>query len=121
MIWLLATLLCILVIEFALRLPLRPVLSEIGSVKRKALHILTARSVSDRWKEKAILAYAGSLLAASIRLAGILLAILAVAGGFVLVSDHFGGALGSFVTSWLGVLYTTAAAILYYAVRSTLV
>lgn len=117
MTWILTTVLCIIVIEFAVRIPLPAVISEIGIVARKALHILGAKSVSDHWKEKAILSYAGSLFLSTMKLGALLLAIAAVALLLIFIFDHSGVRIGAFIVSWTGIVFSVIVATAYYTMR----
>lgn len=117
MTWVLTTILCIILIEMVLRLPLPAVISEISKIGRKSLRTLSSKSVSDHWKEKAILAYAGSMFASTSKLAGYLAVIGAVAIFLALAFDYAGARVVDFVTSWVGVLFSSIIAMLYLASR----
>jgi len=117
MTWVLTTVLCIILIEFVVRLPLPAVISEITTVARKALHILGAKSVSDHWKEKVMLAYAGSLFTSTMKLAGLLMAIIAIALLLIFIFDYSGVWIGDFIVSWTGMLFSLLAATAYYTIR----
>ena len=69
MTWILTTVLCVILVEIVFRIPLPAVISEMRIVSRKALHTLGAKSVSDHWKEKVMLSYAGSLFTSTMKLA----------------------------------------------------
>ena len=115
--WVLTTVFCILLVEIVIRLPLPAVISRINVVGRKALHTLGAKSVSDHWKEKVLLSYAVSLFVSTIKLAGYLVAIGAVAVFLIFIFDYFGATVGGFITSSLGVLFSLVVATLYFVVR----
>jgi hypothetical protein len=117
MAWILTTVLCIILIEFAIRLPFPRVISEISIVTRKAMHILGAKSISDHWKEKVILAYAGCLFTSTIKLAGFLIAVICLAFMLIFVFDYSGAKVGGFIISWGGVLYTIVVATIYFSIR----
>lgn len=117
MTWILTTVLCIIVIEFAVRIPLPEVISEISIVAHKALHILGAKSVSDHWKEKVMLSYAGSLFLATMKLGALLIAIAAVAILLIFIFDYSGVRIGNFIVSWTGMLFSVVVATAYYTIR----
>ena len=120
MTWILTTVLCVILVEFAVRIPLPGVISEISTVAHKAMHTLGAKHVSDHWKEKVMLAYAGSLFTSTMKLAGLLVAIGAVAAVFILLSGYTGIMIGDFLASWPGILFTLVVATAYYAIRKRL-
>lgn len=117
MTWLLTAVLCVVVVELFVRLPLLSVFSQIDVIARKALHTLGAKSVSDHWKEKVLLAYAVSLFGSIAKLAGYLLAIGVVAVFYIFTIDLLGAKVGEFITDWRGILYSLVVATLYSAVR----
>jgi hypothetical protein len=115
--WVLTTVLCVILVEFAVRIPLPGVISDISTVARKAIRTLGARHVSDHWKEKVMLAYACSLFTSTMKLAGLLVAIGAVAAVFILLSGYFGIRIGDFLVTWTGILLTLVVATAYYSAR----
>jgi hypothetical protein len=119
--WLLASIICIILIEFVVRIPLPSVTSDINTVVRKALRILGAKSVSDHWKEKVILSYAATLFLSTLKLTGLLLAIGAVAVLLISTFDYFGAEVGNFLISWAGILFTIVMASAYFTIRKMLV
>lgn len=120
MTWLLTAILCVMLIELMMRLPLPAAVSGISTVSAKALHVLTARGISDHWKEKVLLAYARNLFIATLKLAGLLLMVAAVALGLILVFDGLGTGTGEFIGSVPGLLYSTAVATGYFLLRRRL-
>jgi len=117
MTWILTAVLCIILVEVMVRAPLQSVISEISTVARKALHVLGAKSVSDHWKEKVILAYAGSLFMSTIKLAGLLVAIGAIAILLLSIFEYSGVRISDFITSWTGILFSLLVAMAYYTMR----
>jgi hypothetical protein len=117
MTWLLTTVLCVVLVEIFVRLPLIDVISRINVIGRKALRTLGAKSVSDHWKEKILLAYAVSLFVSTMKLAGYLAAIGAVAVVLIFIFDYLGAMVGEFITDWPGVLFSLVVATLYFIVR----
>ena len=121
MTWILTTVLCIILVEFAIRLPFPRIISEISIVSRKAIHILGAKSISDHWKEKVMLVYARCLFTSTIKLAGFLIAVIGLASMLIFVSDYFGAKVGGFIISWGGVLFTIVVATIYFSIRKFVV
>lgn len=115
--WALTTVLCVILIELVVRLPLPAVISEISVIGRKAVRALGAKSVSDHWKEKVILAYAGSLFASTMKLASFLVAIGAMAVLLIFMFDYLGATVGDFITSWVGLLFSILIATLCFTIR----
>jgi hypothetical protein len=117
MTWVLTTAISILLVELLVRLPFRSLFSTVGTITRKALHTLGAKSVSDHWKEKALLAYAGTLFASSMKLFGLLLIVGLIMTLSILVFDFIGYALGDFMLSWPGILFSSVVATTYFIMR----
>lgn len=115
--WALTAILCVILIEISVRLPLPIVIARIGMIGHKAMRTLGAKSVSDHWKEKVLLAYAVSLFLSTMKLAGYLAAIGAVAVILIFLFDHFGATVGDFLTDWPGILFSLVFATLYFVTR----
>lgn len=115
--WVLTTVLCVILIEFVVRIPLQAIVSEINTVVRKALHTLGAQSVSDHWKEKVMLAYASSLFTSTMKLAGFLVAVGAVAFLLIFVFDYLGATMSDFIVSWVGIIFSIVVATAYFTIR----
>lgn len=115
--WILAAVLCIILIEFIVHIPLLDVVIEISVVAQKALHILGAKSVSDHWKEKAMLVYAGKLFASTVKLATFLVLIGIFAMMLIFSTDYFGAKIGDFIVTWLGILYSIIVVTIYLKIR----
>jgi len=121
MIWALTAALSITVVELFVRLPFPGVLAQISTVSRKALHIVSSRSISDHWKEKALLAYYASLFRSTMKLVGLLLVVgmiaILVAYLFVLCGYKF----EEFIVRWTGILFYSAVATTYFTLRKVFV
>lgn len=117
MTWLLTTVLCVILVEIFVRLPLPVIVLQINVIGRKALRTLSAKSVSDHWKEKALLAYAVSLFVSTLKLAGYLVVLGAVAVLLIFIFDNLGAMVGDFITNWPGILFSLVVATLYSIVR----
>ena len=101
--------LSLVVAEIAVRLPLADTVWRLARIGRKAMRTLSARSVSDHWKERAMLRYSRDLMKASVQLAALLVVLVAVALALALVLERgFPGFLG-FTIGWTGLLVSLAA------------
>lgn len=95
--------------EIAVRLPLADTARRLVRIGRKAMRTLGARSVSDHWKERAMLRYARDLMVASAQLAAFLVALVVVAVFLALVLERgFPGFVG-FAIGWTGLLVSLMA------------
>lgn len=111
-----------ILIEIVVRMPLATVGAEINAAVSKSLHTITSKSISDHWKEKVVLVYACRLLTATFKLTGLLLAIAAIALALIYAFDRFAGAsVGSFIVTWIGILFSVLVATVYFAVRKRVV
>lgn len=115
--WFLTVILCIVLVELLLRLPVAAIVANIGLVSRKAVGTLAAKRVSDHWKEKALLVYSRSLFVSSVKLGAVLLAAGAAIAAFIYVSDLLGAELFPFLVGWQGLLFSLAVATIYLTVR----
>jgi len=77
--------------------------------------------VSDHWKEKAMLAYAGMMFSCSLKLAGWLLFLGAGAVLLIITFDQISRGFSSFIVSWQGIGLSIVFASLYLAVRKLLI
>ncbi|NBC14800.1 MAG: hypothetical protein GVY09_15995 [Gammaproteobacteria bacterium] len=110
MIAVLSALLCLLLVEAALRLPFGRALSRAVRTGDRARRVLASRHISEHWKEKAVGAYAGHLVGATLALVAM---IAGLAAGFLggaraleaLQTGAFGLLLG-----WPGIVYCTSVA-----------
>lgn len=121
MTWVLTTVLCIILVEFVVRLPLPTIISDMLTTTRKALHTLGAKSVSDHWKEKVMLSYAGSLFTSTMKLAGFLVSIGVIIILLILIFDYFGIWIGNFIASGTGIVFSVVVATAYYKIRKVFV
>jgi hypothetical protein len=103
--------------EIALRLPFPAVVATAGKIAASALHVLKARSISDHWKEKAMLAYAGTTFRSSMKLIGLMLIVGVVAVSLTVVFELIVSSFAAFIMSWPGILLTAALASLYAMTR----
>lgn len=117
--WFLTAILCVLLVELALRLPFASTISEVIRSIEKAFHVIRAKAVSDHWKEKALAAYAQITFFSSIKLAGLLVVLLTIAAGLVVALGQISGGFESFILGWRGISFSIVFASLYFKVRST--
>ena len=117
--WILTGVLCIVLIEFVVCIPFRDVILEIFMIAQKALHTLSSKVISDHWKEKVMLIYAGKLFVSTIKLAVFIVLIAIVAMMFIFVADFFGAQIGDFIVTWFGILYSIIIATIYLKMRKS--
>ncbi len=120
MTWILTILFSIALVELLVALPLLGPLASFKRFTGRSIRVMRAEGVSDHWKEKAMGGYARRTFKASMTLTGILLVFAAGAGAlamvFNLISDGFLG----FILTVPGILASTLAAGIYFAIRSRL-
>lgn len=118
--WLLTFLLCVLLVEIAVRLPLGQTLMQLVGSSRAALRTVQAKNVSDHWKEKAMFAYAVRTFSSTGRLAvllGVLFGCAAlVVWGFNWVKPGF----FAFLIGGWGIVASILFATLYMKSRSVI-
>ena len=119
--WFLTLILCILLAELALRLPFAAAVSGLARSGGKAVRVVRAKAVSDHWKEKALAAYAQTTFLSSIKLAGLLAILLAVAAVLVGAIEQVFGGYQIFILGWRGIASGILFASLYLAVRKEIV
>jgi hypothetical protein len=105
--------LSVAIAELATRLPFPAVLATARETAARAFHVLRARSISDHWKEKAMLAYAGAMFRSSMKLTGLMLVLCILAVSLTVVFDLMVSSFAAFIMSWPGILLTAAVASLY--------
>lgn len=119
--WLLTAALCVLMVEFALRLPLAGALSGVRRAGGKAVHVLSAKGISDHWKEKAMGAYAKMTFISTMKLCGLLIAFLAVAAALVFAFDAVQNGFEAFILDWAGLGASLVFASAYFYIRGKIV
>jgi hypothetical protein len=110
-----------ILIELLVKISPNKVLSEVSVVARKSLHTLRSKSISDHWKEKAVLMYARSMFISTIKLAGIFFSIGIVAVLLVILFDEIHGGLIEIMLSWTGIVYTVVVTTVYILIRKCFV
>ena len=119
--WILTAILCVPLVEIALRLPFTATVAQAGASGAKAMRVVRSRAISDHWKEKAMAAYARRTFLASLKLAGLLAVLLGVAAILVLLFERVARGFPEFLLGWRGIGFSVVFASLYYAVRKSLV
>lgn len=115
--WLLAAILCALLVELALRLPFVVIVDGMRKLSSKAMHVVREKAVSDHWKEKAMGAYARSTFKLTMKLAALLALVLAVAYVLVLAFDRLSGGFQFFILAWPGLVFSFVFACIYLVTR----
>lgn len=121
MTWILTTVLCIILIEYVIKIPLRVLLIDISKVGRKSMHILGAKFISDHWKEKVMLAYARKLFLSTLKLAGYFIVFIAIAVLVIATFDYLGANIGNFLFTWTGIIFSFVIATIYMMARKRFV
>jgi hypothetical protein len=114
--WLLAVLLTTVFVELVIRLPFKPDIAALRLNAGKAARVLGSRNISDHWKEKALLVYAGRIFGHSTKAFAWLLLALAPMLLAVVVSPD----LAQRILSAEGMVMCTLAAAIYARLRLTL-
>ncbi|SON56849.1 hypothetical protein HDIA_3308 [Hartmannibacter diazotrophicus] len=118
--WLLTAILCVLLVELAVRLPLAGAVLGVSGASKRAARVLRAKAISDHWKEKAMGAYARATFASTLKLAGLLIVILAIAFALVLLFEQISSGFESFILGWWGIGFSLVFATLYFSLRKVL-
>ncbi len=119
--WLLTMVLCAVLVELVLRLPFLNPLKALHWSSNRAVRLVTAKAVSDHWKEKAMGAYARKTFVASAKIAGLLAIVLGAATLSVLALDRLSDGFQAFILSWTGLGGSVAAASLYVVARKAVI
>ena len=116
--WLLAALLCVLLVEIALRLPFADALAAVTRSSGRAARVVASKRISDHWKEKAMGAYARATFGGTLRLAALILAVFGPAAVLVVAAEQLGAAgFSAFLFSWAGLGFTLIFACFYAWIR----
>ena len=113
---------CVVVVELFFRLPFIASVESVNRASLRALDTVRSPRVSDHWKEKALVVYAGHLLGHSLQLSGLLLLAFALVGATgCLATLALDSGFAEFVMSAQGVAFATLLSLGYIFVRSRLV
>lgn len=119
--WLLTAVLCIVLVEVALRLPFLPPLRRLQRSSSRALGIVRARHVSDHWKEKAMAIHARRTFLSSAKIGLLLALVFGLAAGLVLALDWLSAGFGDFLIGPVGLAFSLIAATAYVLLRRRVV
>lgn len=115
--WVFTIGLCIVLVEFLTRIPVREILEGLMSVLHKTVYVVSSRHISEHRKEKVMLIYAGSIMKSTVLMALVLLAVGLIAAILIYSFDYFGHSTGKFMMSWTGILFSIFAAFAYWKIR----
>lgn len=113
----LIALMCAAVVEIALRMPIMKVAARAVSVGDKARRTVAAKRTSDHWKEKAMRAYAGAMVANTLALAGQLALVFVAVTGLVLIGERIEPGFFAFLAGPIGLAASVIVATAYYLGR----
>lgn len=111
----------VLASEIFLRLPILDRIEALSAGARRALAVIRSPSISDHWKEKAVLAYALRSAGLSLAIGGLILVIALACAVPVMAIDAFGGKAAAFLLSPVGLGVTAASSVVYALARTRLV
>ena len=115
--WLLAGFATVGAVEVMLRLPLPRTIARLQSVIRRVLRVIGSRHISDHWKELAVPAYAARLFRLTLLLALLVAIVLAPFAAALAVSVVAGIPLVDFLSSLVGIVFSTVVAAAYASLR----
>ncbi|MEO0760535.1 MAG: hypothetical protein AAFZ09_01810, partial [Pseudomonadota bacterium] len=98
-------------------LPFLPLAQRAAVTSRKAMKAMGSPKVSDHWKEKAMMAYAGTMMGCSMKLAGLIVALFAVVGLIAYGADMVLGGYIAFLTGLVGLAASLVFATAWAFVR----
>ncbi|EAU54505.1 hypothetical protein [Mariprofundus ferrooxydans] len=113
-------LLTLLAMEYFLRLPFLPRIRAVIRISNRVAHVLPSAVISDHWKEKVLLRYAGALMYNSMILLLMLVGCLLMIGGFAWLADRIAGVEPttiSVISSLPGMILMVAISIPYICFR----
>ena len=117
MIHLFLLLVCILSVEFFIRLNFLSYLDSILKVIRRVTYVVPKSNISDHWKEKVIPAYALRIMKYSLQILLILFLIISL----FLIADFFFNDFLAFTFSWIGIIESMVFAFGYVYLRKSLI
>ena len=117
MIHFLLLLVCIISVEFFIRLNFLSHLDSILKVTKKVTYVIPQNNISDHWKEKVIPAYALRIMKYSIQILLILLLILSL----FFVADYFFNDFLALTLSFFGIIESMVFAFGYVYLRKSLI
>lgn len=117
MIWLVVAVMCGIIVEVFSHVPLRKTVDGILTLARKSAGVISSRSISDHWKEKAVGAYSLAMIRRTGMLFGMLVLLLAIVWVCTIIGRTFSLDVSSFLLTWYGILYSIVIAVLYQRLR----
>ena len=117
-------LISVLAVEVLLRIPILPTVSSMHGTALRSLKVVTSKTISDHWKEKAVLAYSKAIAVATVKLALYFSAAIIVLWSAAYLLDKFADRQSSFLTflvSSAGLIATTGFSLAYVLLRPRLV
>ena len=118
--WALLAIATIAAVELVLRFDIAGTVRRLLTVLRKVLRMMKSDAISDHWKERAMLAYSGQMLSASLTLLAILLLALSPFAILAAVGTWMDMPLLALLMSGAGVLVSVAIACAYLPLRRRL-
>lgn len=110
-----------LVAELAVRLPFSRLLKVLRLSGRRAVFALTAKRVSDHWKEKVMSVYTRRTINATVMLAVLVVVLFGAATILVLGMSQLSDGFQAFILSWAGLGGSIAAASIYAVARKAII
>jgi hypothetical protein len=118
--WALLAIATIAAVELVVRLGIGGTIRRLLAVVRKVLRIMKSDTISDHWKERAMLAYAGQMFSASLMLLAMLLLAVAPFAILAALGAWIGMPFFALLLSGTGVLFSIAIACAYLPLRRRL-
>jgi hypothetical protein len=118
--WALLAIATIAAVELVVRLGIGSTIRRLLAVVRKVLRIMKSDTISDHWKERAMLAYAGQMFSASLMLLAMLLLAVAPFAILAALGAWIGMPFFALLLSGTGVLVCIAIACAYLPLRRRL-
>ncbi|MEA3299539.1 MAG: hypothetical protein U9R22_04895 [Pseudomonadota bacterium] len=119
--WVVAVVGAVAFVELLLRLPLGSTLGALSSLAARAVRVVRSRRISDHWKERVLLTYAGGIARRSLLLALLVALALAPMASLAVLFEALGVPVYSLLSSWAGILVCTLAGLLYGMARARVV
>lgn len=121
MTWLLTALLSIAFVEILLRLPLMPAVARLLTTVRQVRTVVASPRISDHWKEKTLIVYAGRLLRNSLLIFGLLyVTLVATALASCVLSQSLDNSILALLVTVEGAIFATLVSLGYVFARSRL-
>lgn len=109
--------LCVILVEVFAWLPVMATVKRLISVAGKARAVLLSERISDHWKERVLLKYAGRIFANTVELSGYLLLLGLLVYAAIVGVRYVGLDLYHFLTGWQGIVFCIIVAGVYAKLR----